>query len=176
VTATVGRFDAVELNKYIEPVGFIQLQSGELQSMNMYAFGNDNLAIGRMGLYYNDLRIKILDEETMRSKGLGAALRNAVGNTIVKSKKKYRRFKRRKPIYFERNKNRSFLNYMVKIALSGASTNIGLENYKRDIKKAEDSENSVTVLDERTIRKAEKKASKEYKKRRRKEKKGKSID
>ncbi|HBH06569.1 MAG TPA: hypothetical protein DDX92_08210 [Flavobacteriales bacterium] len=176
MTATVGRFDAVELNKYIEPVGFIQLQSGELQSMNMYAFGNDNLAIGRMGLYYNDLRIKILDEETMRSKGLGAALRNAVGNTIVKSKNKYRRFKRRKPIYFERNKNRSFLNYMVKIALSGASTNIGLENYKRDIKKAEDSENSVTVLDERTIRKAEKKASKEYKKRRRKEKKGKSID
>ena len=176
MTGTVGRFDAVQLNKYIEPVGFIQLQSGDVQSMNMYAFGNDDLAIGRMGLYYNDLRIKILDQETMRSKGLGAALRNAVGNTIVKSKNKYRKFKRRKPIYFERNKYRSFLNYLVKIALSGASTNIGLENYKRDIRRAEESENRVTVLDERTIRKAEKKASKEYKKRRRKEKKGKSID
>ncbi|UTW66312.1 hypothetical protein KFE94_16925 [bacterium SCSIO 12643] len=136
MSSTLGSFDATMINRYVEPVYSATINSGMVSRMDMSVIGNDSIAGGKMGLYYDDFKFTFLNEITHENKGFATKLRSMIGNTIIKSKNKYHPFKRRQPLYFQRITGKGWINYLVRIELAGVSSSVGLKNYRKDLKKA----------------------------------------
>ena len=102
MSSTLGEFDATQINRYVEPVYSATINSGMVSRMDMSVIGNDSIAGGKMGLYYEDFKFTFLNEVTHENKGFSTKLRSMIGNTIIKTNNKYHPFKRREPLYFER--------------------------------------------------------------------------
>jgi len=136
MSSTLGSFDATLINRYVEPVYSATINSGMVSRMDMSVIGNDSIAGGKMGLYYDDFKFTFLNERTHENKGFSTKLRSAIGNTIIKTKNKYHPFKRRQPLYFQRITGKGWINYLVRIELAGVSSSVGLKNYKKELKKA----------------------------------------
>jgi hypothetical protein len=136
MSSTLGAFDPTLINRYVEPVYSATINSGMVSRMDMSVIGNDSIAGGKMGLYYEDFKFTFLNEVTHENKGFSTKLRNMIGNTIIKTNNKYHPFKRREPLYFERITGKGWINYLLKIELAGVSSSVGLKKYKKELKKA----------------------------------------
>ncbi len=162
---TLGEYDPTELNDFLEPYVSMEILSGHVNNMEMYAYANEDYAVGKMGLFYQNLKFRILNTQNLQKKGGGARFKSFIGNTLVKSRNRDIPFKPYKEVYYERDKYKALINYLIKINLSGVASNMGIKNYKQEIKKLEQREDyTLPKLDDKALRKAEKKAVKENKK------------
>lgn len=121
--STLGSMDPKLLNGYIEPCYSAIILSGEVHKMTMKAAGNDSLAIGNMGLFYEDLKFQFIDLENRHAR----KFRSWIGNTVVNSKNKYSYFKKPQDIFYERNTEKGWINYLVRIQLLGIQANAGIK-------------------------------------------------
>ena len=136
MSSTLGAIDGTLLNRYIEPVLAAKINSANVYRMDMSVIGNDTIAGGKMGLYYEDLKFTLLNQETHENTGFGNWMKNKVGNSIVKTKNKYHPFKRRSSLYFERILGKGWINYLIKIELAGIASSVGIKHFDKDLKKA----------------------------------------
>ncbi|MES1220012.1 MAG: hypothetical protein ABUT20_31205, partial [Bacteroidota bacterium] len=126
------------LNPVFEPLSSVRLQSGILDTLSMRVIGKDHFAYGEMKMYYHDLKIKFLNNGTEIKKGFLTGLKTFVANSFVIRNKNSSRKGR---VFFLRNKERSSINYIVKIAMSGVASSVGaksnrkiLRRYKKELK------------------------------------------
>ena len=124
-------------NPILEPIAGVRVKHGDANSLKLIAKGNNSYATGKMGFFYHNLQVQILRTKKHPTKGLGQALGTFFANTIIKSTHKETPFQRYKDVYFERNQNRGLVNDLVKIALAGIRANLGVNNFKGEVKKAE---------------------------------------
>jgi hypothetical protein len=164
MSSTLGAIDATILNRYIEPVLAAQINSGNVYRMDMSVIGNDSLAGGKMGLYYDDLKFTLLNQETHENTGFGNWMKNKVGNSIVKTKNKYHPFKRRSSLYFERITGKGWINYLIKIELAGIASSVGIKHYDKELKQANKVVWKEFDKNDKATRKAKAKAEKKAKK------------
>jgi hypothetical protein len=137
--ANIGPADVRVLNDVLRPLASIQLQSGFLDSISMSVVGREHLAFGEIDMRYRDLKVRMLKKGTDDKRGLLKSFVNFLANTfVIKSKNK----DKTSLIFQERNKEKSAINYIVKIALSGIGNSIGIRNnkkllrqYKKELKK-----------------------------------------
>jgi hypothetical protein len=101
------------------------------------AIGKEDLAIGEMRMFYHDLRIRLLKNGEEQKSGLAKSFVTFLANLVIKKNNDGRTG----IIYFERLKDRSFFNYIVKMTFSGMATSIGvvknrkyLKKYKKELK------------------------------------------
>ncbi|MBK6938087.1 MAG: hypothetical protein IPH18_15315 [Chitinophagaceae bacterium] len=81
-----------------------------------------------MKMLYDDLKIEVLKEETGKKKRVATLLANTF---LIKTRNKSDIGE----VFYIRKRDKSAINYLVKITLSGISGSIGLKSYKKMIRK-----------------------------------------
>lgn len=113
------------LNPVLAPLSNVIVTSGSVDSFHLRAIGRENLSIGEMNMYYHDLRIKLIKPgETPDRAGFKNKLISLIANTFVIKKNNKGRTGL---VYFERLRDRSFFNYIIKMTFSGLATSVGIK-------------------------------------------------
>jgi hypothetical protein len=125
------------LNPILIPLSNVRITSGKIDSFEVRAIGKEDLAIGEMRMFYHDLRIRLLKNGEETKSGIAKGFITFLANLVIKKNNNGRTG----IIYFERLKDRSFFNYIVKMTFSGMATSIGviknrkyLKKYRRELK------------------------------------------
>ncbi len=131
LNAIVGGTDLSVLNPFLVPVANIKIEKGVLDSLNFKVIGRDDIALGEMNLHYHDLRLKFIkDGDPEHSTFFQKILSFAANTFIIKNKNDSRR-----GIMFAKHKRESsFINYIVKMTLSGISTSVGFKKNRKLMK------------------------------------------
>jgi len=119
--------DLTLLNPVVMPMSSVKLKSGYIDTLSMVAVGREYLALGEMKMFYHDLKIEIYKKDGSEKRWLLTFL----ANTILKNKNTSRTGN----IFFIRKRDRSAINYLVKIVVSGITSSVGVKNNKRQLKK-----------------------------------------
>ncbi len=116
------------LNPLLAPLSNVKFVLGDLDKFDMNAIGNDNIAYGDMKFYYHNLRIQLLKNGgTEKASFIKRAESDLVNFFFLKNKNTSGTGR----IYFERQKDYSFFNYMNKIIFSGISANISARKNRK---------------------------------------------
>jgi hypothetical protein len=120
------------LNKILPALSSVKLQSGYLDTLTMRAVGQDYLSLGEMRMYYHDLKVQFLKNGKEEKKRFLQGLITFIANSfVIKNENK----KRVGVVYFPRLRDRSFINYYIKIAMSGVASSVGAKKNKRLMKR-----------------------------------------
>jgi hypothetical protein len=118
----IGLFNPVAM-----PLGLLEIRSGELDTAVIRVMANEYMAYGDIRMYYDDLKIRLFREgEGDKNKKRG--MLSFLANTFVIRNKND---SRTGTIFLLRNRNRSVLNYLVKITIRGFQSSIGIGNNRR---------------------------------------------
>lgn len=120
------------LNPVLIPMASVKLLSGELDTLNMRAVGREYMAFGEMKMFYNDLRITILKRGTDSGKTILTRLMNFFVNTFVIRRNNH---SRTGDVFFIRQRDRSAINYLIKITVSGMASSVGAKNNKKMLRR-----------------------------------------
>lgn len=123
--------DITVLNPAIIPLASVKVLSGQFDTLNMRAIGREYLALGEMNMFYEDLKIQLLKKGEEGRKTLLTRLANFAANTFVIRKNNK---KRTGNVFFIRDRDRSAINYLIKIAMSGMSSSAGVKSNKKMIR------------------------------------------
>ncbi len=123
MTLRIKPADLTILNPVLVPLASAKIQSGYLDTLSMRAIGREYLALGKMEMRYHDLKIRIFKngDSTKRNFLTGLA------NLVIKNKNTSRTGN----VFFIRNRDRSAINYLIKIAMSGMTSSIGVKSNKK---------------------------------------------
>jgi len=79
-------------------------------------------------MYYHDLKVQFLRNDTEEKKRFLKGLITFIANSFVIKNKND---KRTGVVYFPRLRDRSFINYYIKIVMSGVASSIGAKKNKK---------------------------------------------
>ena len=128
VTIKVKPFDMKILNPFLLPVMSVRIKSGIADSIFIRAIGREYLSLGEMRFYYHDLKVEFLKAaDDQRKTFLTSLLTFAANSFVIRTKNTNRVGK----IYYERSRNRSFFNYLVKMIASGAASSVGAKRSQK---------------------------------------------
>lgn len=131
MTAQMSPADLTILNPILIPLVSAEIKSGYLDTMTMRVVGREYLAYGEMKMLYHDLKVKVIRNSQKREKSFITGTLNFFANAIVKDKNT----DKTGAVFFIRLRDRSAINYLVKMALSGVTSNVGIKKSKRMIRK-----------------------------------------
>lgn len=132
MTLRIKPADLLLLNPVLVPLSSIKLQSGFLDTLSMRAVGKEYLSFGEMEMFYHDLKVKFLKKGSETKKSFLTSLITFVANSFVVKNKNTSRKGR---VFFLRLRDRSILNYLVKIALSGMASSAGARSNRKILRK-----------------------------------------
>lgn len=116
------------LNQILPALSSVKLTSGYLDTLTMRAIGKEYLALGEMRMNYHDLKVQFLKNGKEDKRTFLQGLKTFIANSfIIKNENK----KRVGVVYFPRWRDRSFINYYIKIAMSGVASSVGAKKNKR---------------------------------------------
>ncbi|RZM06751.1 MAG: hypothetical protein EOO88_52890, partial [Pedobacter sp.] len=112
----MGPADLTTLNPVLVPLAGAELKSGYLDTLTMVVVGREHLALGEMQMFYHNLKIRIVPKGDHQRKTVLSGVIGFLANSIlIKNNNK----SRTGTVFFKRIRNRSAINYLVKISLSG---------------------------------------------------------
>jgi hypothetical protein len=129
MTAQMGPADLTILNPVLIPLAGAELKSAQLDTMTMRVVGREYLAFGEMTMYYHELKVRIVRPGKKRSFFTGII--TFFANTLIKNENTHRTG----TVFFQRLRDRSAINYLVKIALSGVTSSVGVKRNKKLVRK-----------------------------------------
>jgi hypothetical protein len=100
--------------------------------MTLRVIGREELAFGEVKMFYHGLKVKV--ERKNKTSKTFSGFATFLANMLIKNENK----SRVSPVFFQRLRDRSAINYLVKIALNGMSSSVGLGKSKRMIRKHKD--------------------------------------
>jgi hypothetical protein len=137
MTAQMGPADLTVLNPVLAPLTSAELTSAKLDTMWLRVVGREFLAFGEMNMFYHDLKVKV---QRPGKKTMFSGLATFFANTLIRNQNKNRTAN----IFLLRMRDRSAVNYLVKITISGVRSTMGIgankkerRKYKREIKGGE---------------------------------------
>lgn len=152
----IGKLDMVKLNPLAQPLGMVEIETGQIQKIDFDVQANEKGSDGTMQLYYNQLKVKLLKEgengKPVQKKGFLSFLANTL---IIKDENPSKNGDlRTAKIHFERPPGASFFNLLWKSVFVGMRETIGLgiipmqspEKSRKEV---------VNKLKERQVKKAE---------------------
>jgi hypothetical protein len=95
------------------------------------AIGREYIAHGKMKMLYKDLKVEFLNKNDQGKKTFVTKVISIVANLLVKRNN----LKTSGSVFAERNRERSFINYWIKIVLGGSLTNAGIRSNSKQEKK-----------------------------------------
>jgi hypothetical protein len=127
MTVKIKPADLTILNPVLIPLASAKIESGYLDTLSMRATGREYLTMGEMKMFYHDLKIRVLKNSDTTTK----SFRTRLLNLIIKNKNTSRTGN----VFFIRNRDRSAINYLIKIALSGMASSVGVKSNKKMMRK-----------------------------------------
>jgi len=124
--------DLTLLNSALIPLASVKLLSGELDTLNMRAMGREYLSLGEMQMYYRNLKIQLLKGGKDGKQTFFTRLLNFAANTFIIRRNNSSRTGN---VFFIRQRDKSAINYLIKIAISGMASSVGAKNNKKMIRK-----------------------------------------
>jgi hypothetical protein len=116
------------LNPVLTPLSNVIITSGSVDSLHLRAIGKEHIALGEMNMYYHDLRIRMVKPGSPDKTTFKTRLISSIANKfIIKKNNKGRTGL----VYFERLRDRSFFNYIVKMTFSGLATSVGFKKNRK---------------------------------------------
>jgi hypothetical protein len=136
-TGVINSFDLTKLNPLLEHIAFVKVRRGYNEMVSFHFAGNNELATGDMKFRYSKLQIRLINKETFTDDSFEESLISFIANTfVVRSSNPRKLFSfRNGEMYFRRDINRSFFNYLVKTTLSGVTNTIRGGSEERKEKK-----------------------------------------
>ena len=122
------------LNPVVAPLSNVKIVSGTIDSFSLRAIGKEDLALGEINMYYHNLRIKLYKNAELNQTSFMKDVASFLANKFV-----IRKNNNGKPgiVYFERLRDRSFFNYIVRMTFSGMAASIGVKKNKKYINQYE---------------------------------------
>jgi len=119
--------DLKVINAVLTPLASVRIESGMLDTLSVFVQGREAMATGEMKLFYHDLKIQLLKKD-----GRPKKFKSFLANTFVIKKNNSSRTGQ---VFYIRNRDRSAINYYVKIIGSGVASSIGAKNNKKALRK-----------------------------------------
>ncbi|SHM37886.1 hypothetical protein SAMN04488057_101264 [Cyclobacterium lianum] len=141
VRSSVNAFELPVINSILESNAFVTVERGMVQGGNWHFVADQDNAIGEMTLRYNDLKVRLLEERTLREAGGRKGILTFVINALAMRKNNPRPIFKRlvsSPIYVERMPHKFVFNYMWKATFSGLMGSSGLMQPKIPRKEEEE--------------------------------------
>ena len=121
----------VFLNPALIPLASIKIQSGMLDTLSLRAIGREYLASGEMSMYYHDLKVRLLKNGVDGKRTFLNRISTFIANSFfVRTNNK----SRTGTVFFIRNRDRSSINYLIKITMNGIYSSIGVKSNKKMIR------------------------------------------
>ena len=117
----MGEMDMTVFNQITVPNEHLKIEKGTIKSMEFSARANNDFSSGSMVMNYSDLKIDVLKgykKDEQKKLGLVSSL----ANTMIRSFNPGRKGDKEPEsaeIFFERDKNKGIINYLVKSLISG---------------------------------------------------------
>jgi hypothetical protein len=115
----IGKFGLPALNSVLLPTANMKINKGWLDTLELKVMGNDYLSHGKMLMYYSDFKIQFLSNKELEKRTIFTKILSSLANTFLRTNN----VKKTGTVFTERTREKSFVNYWVKILLSGAMTN-----------------------------------------------------
>ena len=115
------------LNPMLEPMANVKIRTGVIDSFQMRAIANEYIGFGNMNMYYHDLNIMVVKGDSARTTLLTRFASFLVNSFVIRKNNKGKA----SLVYYERQRDRSFFNYIVKMAFSGIATSVGIKKDKK---------------------------------------------
>lgn len=150
VDAVLNKMNLTEMNPFLEHVAFVKVKKGQNNLIKFDFDAGKDVARGEMNFQYKNLSIRLIDKKTLKAKGFGESVASFVANTFVVRSKNPSMLglnSRTGKIYFQRDKTKSFFNYLAKSSLSGVSSTIRGGNEERK-------ENRIKRKEEKKLKKS----------------------
>jgi hypothetical protein len=122
------------LNPVLTPLASIRLHSGYLDTLSMRVVGREHLSLGEIKMFYRDIKVQFLRNGDETKKGMLAGLKTFIANSFIIKRHNKNRVE---TVYFPRLRDRSFINYYIKMTMSGVATSVGAKKSRKMIKKYE---------------------------------------
>jgi hypothetical protein len=126
-------FDLRKLNPLLEPFVSAEVKTGYLDTLRMSVTGRKYVAYGLMKMHYHGLNVQYLDKGNEEQQSLKAKTISFFANRIVNKNNRWGTGH----VYAERDPEKGFVNYWVKILVGGVLTNTGVRTNKKQDKKYE---------------------------------------
>ncbi len=123
--------DLTILNPILKPLASAELKSGQLDTLTMLVVGREQMAFGEIDMFYHDLKVRILEKGDSDKRTFLSGIKNFLVNTIVKNKNS----DKSNPVFFVRLRDRSAVNYLVKITLNGIMNTALSKKSKKQFRK-----------------------------------------
>ena len=139
-------FEMSLLNPVLMPLASAKINSGKIDTLSLHAIGKEYYSLGKMKIVYDNLNLQILKNGQSENPSLKTKLTSFIANTFLI--RDYNR-NRHGVTYFERLRDRSIFNYLVKITVSGFTTSVGAKSNKKTLKKYQHqaTKNNIPLID-----------------------------
>lgn len=129
LSATLSSFDLRKINPMLTKLVPVNIESGTITKLLIPNITfNDNYSTGKLTMYYNNLVFKILKENNTTWDGIKTGVMNIVANDLLinKSNPQPNGKLNSGVVYFQRDKQKSIINFIWKSILSGVKSNMGI--------------------------------------------------
>lgn len=123
--------DLSQFNSLMENIVGISIKRGIGRADVQYVSGNDDVAKGNMLFEYKNLKLRMYNRrKAIMNKSLGSPFVNfMLNNLMIRSRNpKFLKPPRKGIVYYERDPQKSFINYLWKTSLSGILSTLGYNN------------------------------------------------
>lgn len=127
----IGQFGLPALNSVLLPTANMKINHGWLDTLELRVMGNDYLAHGKMKMYYKDFKIQFLSNKELEKRTIFTKALSWLANTFLRTNN----VEKTGTVFTERTREKSFVNYWVKIVLSGAMTNTRIRKNSKQEKR-----------------------------------------
>lgn len=128
IKGTASAMPMEAINPMLKYVAFSEIVSGKMNSARFEAQLNEDFSTGTVDFFYEDLKIDLLKKgDVEERKGLISFLSNTF---VIKSANPLNDKFRQGEMYFERDKNKSMINFWWKTLFSGLKDTMGMPTEK----------------------------------------------
>ena len=119
------------LNPILKPFASALVRSGYMDTLRMSVVGQKHMAYGIMKIYYHNFKIQVLNKGIEENPTFKSRFISFFANRVVNNKN----IEGSGEVYAERDPEKSFVNYWVKILIGGLFTNTGVRTDSKQEKK-----------------------------------------
>lgn len=119
VDAKVQAFAATHLNQCLPPLAGVAIKSGNVKKALIHFSADDNVADGKMEMYYENLAMEVLSKSSGEESEIKSFLANILIKDEIKDPETFQEGDKTGVIHFERRKDRFIFNYWWNAIKSG---------------------------------------------------------
>ncbi|MBZ4188270.1 hypothetical protein [Niabella beijingensis] len=123
-----GALDLKKWNAALLPLVGAEVLGGYLDSLNMTAAGNEDYSKGSMQMYYQGLKLRLMNKDDLTKQSFKNKVISWAANALILRKNNRGK---NAPVFFVRLKDKSPVNFFIKSILEGIKSSIGIPGAKR---------------------------------------------